>query len=177
MSSIIRDEVQQVQLPENAEPPKVVEVTMKKNQLFTLMLYAHSPTMNTHYLKERATLLKQRLEGKSGIDTIEIEGGHRYDFQILVHQQKLERLGLSLHQIAKSIQASIANTPLGNHQIGTMNYDFRIQGEITSKAELLALPIPLGKGKTIPLSQIAEVKKVYQDQDQLVHIGKAGDGV
>ena len=48
-----------------------------------------------------------------------------------------------------------------------MNYDFRIDGELKSEEELQELPILLGGGKSIPLGQLAEIKKVYDDKDKL----------
>lgn len=173
VSSKIRDAVSQLDFPENVETPNVIEIDMRRNQLFSLLLYAENPAMDKQYLKAKAQLIKSRLEGKAGIDTIEIEGGNRYDIKILLNQQKVQQLGLTLPQIAGLLQASTSNQPLGNHQLGTMNYDFRIQGEIASEAELAELPLLLNTGKSIPLGQIARFERAYPDQDEVLHIGKA----
>lgn len=143
MTSKIRDSISPVTLPENAEDPIVTEITNNKNQLFSLLLYAKNPTMDIHYLKTKANLIKHALEGKSEIDTIEIEGGGSYDIEILLDKTKLEHLGLTLNQIAGQLQAFTSNQPLGNHKLGTMNYDFRIAGELHSEGEIRQLPILL----------------------------------
>ena len=177
LSSKIRDAVSQINFPENVEKANVIEVDMRRNQLFNLILYAENPAMDKIYLKAKADLIKQRLEGKFGIDTIEVEGGNRYDLELLVDQQKLKQIGLNLPQLAGMIQSATSNQALGNHQLGTMNYDFRIQGEVASEAELAQIPLLLGNGKTLPLGQLVRFQKVYQDQDQLLNIGEAGAGI
>lgn len=173
MSSKIKDALSSVLLPENAEEPVVTEVTMNKNQLFTLILYAQDPKMDIRYLKEKANLLKHNLEGWWWIDTIEVDWWNTYEIEILIDKNKLENLGLSLTQVAALLQSSTNNQPLGNHEIGEKNYDFRIEGEIRSEAELANIPIALGNGKTIPLGQLAEFKKTYKDDSTVLHIGES----
>ena len=58
-----------------------------------------------------------------------------------------------------------------------MNYDFRIDGELKSEEELQALPILLGGGKSIPLGQLAEIKKVYDDKDSILRVGTKEKGI
>ena len=58
-----------------------------------------------------------------------------------------------------------------------MNYDFRIDGELKSEEELQALPILLGEGKSIPLGQLAEIKKVYDDKDSILRVGTKEKGI
>lgn len=58
-----------------------------------------------------------------------------------------------------------------------MNYDFRIDGELKSEEELEELPILLGGGKSIPLGQLAEIKKVYDDKDSILRVGTKEKGI
>ena len=58
-----------------------------------------------------------------------------------------------------------------------MNYDFRIDGELKSEEELQELPILLGGGKSIPLGQLAEIKKVYDDKDSILRVGTKEKGI
>ena len=58
-----------------------------------------------------------------------------------------------------------------------MNYDFRIDGELKSEEELQELPILLGGGKSIPLGQLAEIKKVYDDKDSILRVGTKEEGI
>lgn len=177
MSSKIKDAVSQLSFPENVESPTVTEIDTPKDRLFTLLLYAENPAMDQHYLKTKANQLKAELEGKGAIDTIEIEGGNKYTLELLVDKQRIESLGLSLTQIAGQLQSFTSNQPLGNHQLWTMNYDFRIDGELKSEEELQALPILLGGGKSIPLGQLAEIKKVYDDKDSILRVGTKEKGI
>lgn len=58
-----------------------------------------------------------------------------------------------------------------------MNYDFRIDGELKSEEELQELPILLGGGKSIPLGQLADIKKVYDDKDSILRVGTKEKGI
>lgn len=166
LASKIRDVIKQVSLPTQAKDPIVTKIDSSQagKRLFTLILYAKNPDFSVDYLKEKANLLKSHLAGSGAIDTIELGGGNHYEIQVLVDQNKIESLGLSLSRLAGILQGFNANQPLGTHRLGRMEYAFRIEGEVASVEELKQLLIPLANGRTIPLEQLATFKLSYNDE-------------
>ena len=151
--------------------------------MFSLALYAKDARYSKEYLTEKAFQLKKALENIGDIDTINISNGTRttvgaggsqqpetYKVTILIDQNKLNQLQLSLSQISALLQGFNTNQPLGKHRLGEKEYSFRIDGEKQNLEEIAMTPISLPSGKTIPLKSIATIKKEY-DQNTNITIG------
>ena len=173
VTSEIQDSVRQLSLPKDANDPVVKKITSKNNSLFNLVLYSKNQNFNVDYLKERAWILENALEGKGAIDQITVTDGDKYDIEILVDQTKLESLGIPLSQVASSIQAFNSNQPLGTHKIGDREYAFRIDVDVSSIVELKQLPISVSSVNVTTLENIESIKKVYADTTDLTVWNKA----
>jgi len=102
----IEDATKRVTLPADANDPVValVDTEAMKQILFYMNLYAKDDRFDTDYLKEKAKLIKDNLEGKGFLDTIAVTDGDQYDIEVLVDQQKLEQFKLPISQISSLIQ-------------------------------------------------------------------------
>ena len=151
--------------------------------MFSLALYAKDARYSKEYLTEKAFQLKKALENIGDIDTINISNGTRttvgvggsqqpetYKITILIDQNKLNQLQLSLSQISALLQGFNTSQPLGKHRLGEKEYSFRIDGEKQNLEEIAMTPISLPSGKAIPLKSIATIKKEY-DQNTNITIG------
>jgi len=173
----IEDATKRVTLPADANDPVValVDTEAMKQILFYMNLYAKDDRFDTDYLKEKAKLIKDNLEGKGFLDTIAVTDGDQYDIEVLVDQQKLEQFKLPISQISSLIQWFNQNQPLGTHQLGDKEYSFRINGEFATIEEIENMFISIGNGQTVPLSSIATIKRVYPD-NQRYEIGHFENG-
>lgn len=62
---------------------------------------------------------------------------------IIIPEEKLANLGLTLSSIAGVIQGYNRDQPIGNFSIGEKKYDFRIEGKNRESFDFLKLPISL----------------------------------
>jgi multidrug efflux pump subunit AcrB len=159
----VRDKVDKVNLPADVEKPTVFELSSENTKMFDLLIYAPSDKYSLNYLKDRASDLKKELNGKGTITNIDIAGGNEYEYQVLVDRQKLEQYGMNLSDITNAIRANNRNTPLGNHAIGSLTYDFRIEGEFRDLADILQMPLVVKQSK-ITLQDIATVVRKPKDE-------------
>ena len=181
----IQDAIQTLALPTDAKDPVISQIDMKTigRTMFSLALYAKDARYSKEYLTEKAFQLKKALENVGDIDTINISNGTRttvgvrgsqqpetYKITILIDQNKLNQLQLSLTQISTLLQGFNTSQPLGKHRLGKKEYSFRIDGEKQNLEEIAMTPISLPSGKTIPLKSIATIKKEY-DQNTNITIG------
>lgn len=87
---------------------------------------------------------------------------------MLVDENKMQQLGLTLPQLAQSIRVFNNNIPLGNYTLGDLKYDYRIRGKIESMSDLMQVPISINNGQGpsqyIRLSDIALVQRKYNDE-------------
>lgn len=180
----IKDEIDKVRLPENAEDPMVMEISTSNELMFELLLYGETTLFPPERLRELARDLKNELEGTNGIASIGITqagavgengtaqwgGSLDYDLQVLLDRSKMEQIGLTIAQVAGALRSFNANIPLGNYTVDKLQYDFRIEGEITSEKELLETPIIFQDYALLTLGDIASIKRKYNDDT----IGKVG---
>lgn len=156
----IKDAVDKVRLPSDAEDPIVTEISTDNEVMFEVLLY--SQQYDIDYLRTKAASIKRALDGQWEINRIDIDVQTKYDIQAQVQKQQIERLGLTLGQLSQTISAFNRNQPIGNFTIGDLQYDFRIDGERRSLQALEQIPIP-SSSNVVTLADIAQIEKVYND--------------
>ncbi|USN58641.1 MAG: efflux RND transporter permease subunit [Candidatus Peribacteria bacterium] len=171
----IKDKIDNLDLPEDALDPSVVEVSSNNELMFEVLLYGDAEEYDNFSLMTKAKRIQNKLEGKYGITSIDIGGldnrnwsnasssASDYKIKVLLDKQKVELLGLSIHGVASQIQAFNKNTPIGNFRVGDLNYDFRFDGELTNIEELKQVVIRDTGTSKILLSDIATITREYAD--------------
>jgi len=161
--SDIKSAVDKVSLPGDAQKPLITEISTDNQRMFSALLYAKGSSFSPEYLKEKARKLKKALDGKGDINTVDIDGTADYELHVLVSKAKADALGLSLMQISQAINAFNKNQPLGNHSLGELSYDFRIQGELPDERALADVPISTN-GNFIKLGDISVILRKLKDE-------------
>lgn len=170
MLTDIKDKVDKVSLPTDAEDPEVFEISSDNEVLFSMYLYADETKMTFGDLYDKSVALQKYLEWKSWITKVDISPSPDYEVLISVNKNKLENYWLSLAQISNIIRSYNKNTPIWNYEIWDMKYDFRFQWEFDEYHELLTLPIISGNWKNITLWDIAEIKKDYKSKNTVSQV-------
>ncbi len=171
----VKDRIDKLNFPEDVEDPVVTELSTSNTLVFELLLYWDEAKFDQFELKQKAQVIKSRLEGKDGVATISLAwadvqwfwwGGNSsdYDIKVLLDRDKVELLWLSLNNIAGVIRAFNANTSIGNYQVWDLKYDFRFEGELDNLQELRELIIRDDGDSQVRLQEIAEFKREYPDQ-------------
>lgn len=171
----IKDEVDTVSLPEDAEDPFVLEISTKNELLFDVLLYWDSTKYDNFRLNILAKKLKDNLEWKAGISSINIgwtdvnrigwweATEYDYDIKVLVSKEKLELLWLNMAQISNKIRSENRNTPIWNYKIWDLRYDFRFDWEFSNIEELKNLVVSWEWVSQVRLKDIADFKKEYPE--------------
>lgn len=170
----VKDKIDALVFPEDVEDPIIREISTKNELLFEALIYGPKEKYNDFQLLQIAQKVKNDIEGKSGIESIDIWGGwtdpfavwggqDEYEIKVLVSKAKLESLGISLASMSRQIRAFNKNTPIGNYKIGDLNYDFRFDGELSDIQELKNLSIKWSSSSTVRLWNIATIEKQYKN--------------
>jgi HAE1 family hydrophobic/amphiphilic exporter-1 len=101
-----------------------------------------------------ATALK-RAEGVGNIMTW--FGTGEREVTVTIDRSKLERSGLSLNGIARSLAASNINFPVGDVKRGRLNLTIRVPSEFADINEIELVPVGLQGGRVVRLGDIAAV--------------------
>lgn len=180
----IQSKIESVSLPSDARDPNVSLVETNANMTFSMYIFDKNNSASKEALLAQAKILQKKLEDLPKIDEVKISyaptgGGlgsdsddSDYEVQIRLDHTRLESYGLTLAGISSQIQAFNTDMPIGNFDIESRSYDYRISGKNTNASEFLKTPISLPNGGTIPLGNIAELHRKYKaEKTAMVIIG------
>ncbi|NNF51849.1 MAG: efflux RND transporter permease subunit [Gammaproteobacteria bacterium] len=119
------------------------------------------------YAEER---LKTRLEAVEGVAAVKVSGGLEDEIQILVDQQKLSQLRLSVEDVANRIRAENVNLAGGRLEQGMQRFLVRTLNEYTSVEQIADTIISSGEGRPIFLRDIATVKRGYKEREAITRV-------
>lgn len=113
----IKDAVDKVNLPADAEDPSVVEVSSENELVFSAYLHAQESKVPKDLLYAHANNLIHELEQLPTITSVDIVGSDDYEVQVVLDKEQMRSMSLTPSIVADSIRAYNQNIPLGNFQI------------------------------------------------------------
>ena len=181
--SDVRSAVWRVNLPVDAKTPVVTEIETDTSRAFSIFLYAKDPKTTKALLFDRAITLQKAIEKVPGINkvylsaewagqAIDANGGNdsTYEVHIIIPEEKLANIGLTLSNIASIVQSYNRDQPVGNFAVGEKKYDFRIEGKNRESFDFLSTPIVLPKWGSITLWEIATIERKYKNDRKNIFI-------
>ncbi len=178
----VKDAVDKVDLPSEAEDPLVTDVTTDSKKIFDVLLYSDSKKYSKYFLMKKAENIKYNLEWNKIIDSVDIwwlpsfwkrESITTDDYfiiKVLLDKNKVEELKLSDIQIVNEIKNWNLNQPLWTHKVWKLKYEFRIQWKIKSIQDLYNIPIKTPQGWTVFLKDISTIKEECRDESEYFFI-------
>jgi multidrug efflux pump subunit AcrB len=184
----VRNKVGTVILPADAKTPVITEIKTDTGRAFSVFVYDPSGKSSRSILVARAIDLQNIVKLVSGIESVDLSasantsavsvgGGNEttYDAEIIIPQDKLASLGLTLAGIAGTIRSANLDQPIGNYSLGDKKYDYRIEGKNRKSADFLSTAIALPGGSQIRLGDIARIERKYKSTtENRVIIGSGG---
>jgi multidrug efflux pump subunit AcrB len=156
----LRDEVDNIKadLPEDANDPMVIEISVSDNPIVTVSLLANLPPAEMKIYGED---LQDILEGVSGVSEVLLSGLENEEMQVLVNIQKLEGFGISLNSVVNAIAANHIDFPIGSIRTNEFYYQASLKAQFDTAEELLALPIASRSNQNIYLRDVATVREAF----------------
>ncbi len=174
--SDVRSAVSRASLPADAKTPVITEIETDTSRAFSILLYANDPSTTKALLFDRAITLQKAIEKVPGINKVDLaawwawrpvdaNGGNdsSYEVHIVIPEEKLANIGLTLSSIASTVQSYNRDQPVGNFSVGEKKYDFRIEGKNRESFDFLSTPIVLPKWWSITLAEIATIERKYKN--------------
>lgn len=107
--------------------------------------------------------IKPSLEKVTGIAQVNISGGLEEEIRVEVDPTKLAIYSLNIMTVKNILAASNINVPLGSLKEGDKEFVVKVRGEIETVEEVKNIVISNNDGKTVRLSDIAEIKFSVKD--------------
>lgn len=169
----IKDQVDKVNLPEDAENPIVTELSTSSDLMFEVLLYWDPEKYSQFDLIQKAQYIKNNLEWNISwlssinvwslnLNTWQANSSSDYEILVLLDKEKLDTIWLNISEISSTIRSYNKNTPIGNYEIWNLNYDFRFDWELNNIEELKKLVVKSTQSSNVLLEDIAVIKKEYK---------------
>lgn len=107
----VREKLGTIQLPREAEPPRVLRFDPSLDPVLRLALAGDRPLDELRQLAER--WLKQRFEAVGGVAAARVRGGLDPEIVVAADEDRLAALGLTLDDLARALAAENVNQPGG----------------------------------------------------------------
>lgn len=188
----VRNSVSKVILPTDAKSPVITEIETNTKTAFSVLIYDPTNKSSLSLLINRAIKLQKIIKTVSGVESVDLSAGGSngrssaiwsaggnattYDVNIIIPEEKLNALGLTLSSIAGTIRGFNLDQPIGNFVLGDKKYDYRIEWKNKKSLDFLDTPITIPGNSQIRLGDIARIERKYKsDAFSEVIIGSGGN--
>ena len=103
------------------------------------------------------------LEKLSTVATVDVSGGQEEYISIELMEDRIEQYGLDMTTIANCIGTANFTLPAGTATMGGQDMPVTAGIDYNTAESLKNIPIPLGNGNQIHLSDVANVKTTLKD--------------
>ncbi|MGD8964042.1 MAG: efflux RND transporter permease subunit [Gammaproteobacteria bacterium] len=177
----VREKLDILELPREASRPMLLRFDPSSEPIQRLALVydpeaAAPPASEKSLLQLRALRrfaedqLKNDLEAIEGTAAIKVSGGFEDEIQILVDEDKLAQLGISIATVAGRIRAENVNLSGGRLEEGAQRYLVRTINEFESVDQIANSIIATPGDRPVYLRDVATVTRGYKEREAVTRI-------
>lgn len=158
----VRDIVSRTQtlLPDEVDYPTIFKFSSSMMPVMLLSVTAdESYYALDKILDDRLVNVLNRV---NGIGSVSVIGQPVREIQVNVDPEKIEAFGLTIESIGGIIASENLNVPAGSMDLASGTYNVKADGEFTDSEQLKHLVVSTRGGRTVKLSDVAEVKDTIQ---------------
>lgn len=138
----VKEALENVQLPEDAEEPDAAQINLNSFPVITLSASNSNQTIE-ELTQTVESDLQPALEGIEGVSSVGISGQQVQEVQITYDKDALAENGLTEDTVGQVIQNSSDSYPLGLYQFGNSEKNVAVDGNIVTIDDLRNLEIPV----------------------------------
>jgi multidrug efflux pump subunit AcrB len=160
--SRVRNKIDEVQaeLPANITEPELEEGKVKAYALIAGLTWQQDDQPNYGILRRQAEVLKERLEGISGTEEVELLGDPDEEIIVEINPQALASYNLTATELSQQIAQSDSKIAAGQLRGNDRDLLIEVAGELDTLARIREIPISFGNnGQFVTLENIATIRK------------------
>lgn len=163
----LRENIDMVEgyLPDGSTAPIVAKLNPNSMPIIQLAVSSKGDLYSAQRMAE--DVIAPRIERIEGTASASVSGGLEQEVQVMLKEEALKGYGLNSSYITQILQAANINLPGGTVKKGSSELTVRTIGEFKTVDDIRNLSIPLTKGGTVRLQDIADVKIVNKDQSSI----------
>ena len=156
----VRNEVDKVRLPADADDPTVSEVNVS---LFPVMQISLSGNVDEKLLLEQAKKLADQIEILPEVLSADIEGERAEVVELIINPEKLQSYNLTPNQIIQAVNSANLLVPAGNLQGDSGQFAVKVPGLIEDIQDLQGFPIISSGESVVTLKDVTDIKRKLKD--------------
>ena len=168
VASEIREKVDRVRLPEDAERPILLRYDPTLDPILRFGLAGPQSLYELRYVSEYD--IKRRVESLEGVAAVKVKGGLEELYLVAIDESRLSTLALDINQINQRLAQGNVNMPGGNLREGQTEYLIRTMNEFQSLVEIEDLIIARQGGVDIRLRDIGTVSRYHKDREVITAV-------
>ena len=170
--SDIRERLDRVFLPAEAEKPLVLRYDPSQDPVLTLGLRGDKTLVEMRKIADEEIVDAGSLRS-DGVAAVKVRGGDEEEIRVVVDELALTAMGLDVALIGRRLAAENLNAASGVVEEGATEFLVRALGEFKSLAEIEQLILERRSGVSIRLADVAKVIRVPKEKEVISRI----DGV
>ena len=155
-------------LPDGIDQPTVFKFSSSMMPIMILSVTADESYAALN--KELDDKLVNTLNRIEGVGAVSLSGAPEREIQINVDPTKLEAYGLTVETLGQLIAAENVNVPAGTIDIGNNTFNVKADAEFTNSDQVKDIIVSNAGGRTIYLTDVAEVKDTLEKATQDVRM-------
>ena len=166
----IRERVDMIKgfLPDGTSSPLALKMDPNALPIIQLAVSSKGDLHTTQKIAE--DVISPRFERIEGTASAGVSGGLEQEVEIMLKEEMIKGYNLSSSYVAQILQAENLNMPGGSVKKGNNELTVRVMGEFNSVEEIRNLTIPLSRGGTLRLKDIADVNLKSKEQSSITKL-------
>ncbi|MFK8016083.1 MAG: efflux RND transporter permease subunit [Gammaproteobacteria bacterium] len=171
----VREKIDLLDLPDEADRPLLLRFDPANEPIMRLALTSpNAADGDVSMMKRLRTLaeeeLKNTLESVEGTAAVKASGGLEEEIQVLVDQQKIAQLGLSIGSITQRLAAENVNLSGGRLEEGSQRFLVRTINEFSRIEQIGDVIIPTAGQSIVHLRDLATVVRGNKDRVAITRV-------
>jgi len=173
----VRDKLEILRLPLEAKQPVVLRFNPSTEPIMRLVLAARDTGTGSaeaelmrlrRYAEDE---LKKRLEPVGGVAAVKVAGGLEDEVQVLIDQNRLAQLNLSVATVIERLRLENVNISGGRIEEGSQRYLVRTVNQFTGLDQMREMLVANVDGVPVLLRDVATVSQGYKEREAIIRLG------
>lgn len=157
------------ELPNDIYEPVIFRFDPADQPVITLAITSKLPPGEAFDVANE--LIKPQFERLNDIGKVEVVGGRKTEIQVLIDKNKVQDRQISMMQIARRIEETSKDIPIGKVENPAKELVMRTSGEFSSLEEIKNVNVNfLGSDRAVLLKDIGRVERGLEDQKTMASI-------
>lgn len=162
-----RVDIAKVDLPEEAEEPRVIEVNVGRFPILTIGL---SGPVDEERRVLAARRLKQAIEGIPEVLEVDIGGDREPQLEIIVDPQVIDSYGVDFDSLFNQVSRNNRLVAAGSLDAGAGRIALKVPGVIEDLDDVLSLPVKVDGDRVVTFDDVARLYPTFKDPDGFARI-------